>query len=298
MEARREAEDIRREALNGRGMDLPPITSSQNRQLSQVRRLIARPRECRKEGLLVADGIHLVQEALRARLQCRGLFALATDRNAEITAIVQEATQRRLPVYRVLDHLFRTFSPLETPEGVLGIFERPSQPRAQIFQGTGEGSRHHLVVAHRLQDPSNIGALTRSAFAAGMQGLITTAGTVDPYHHRALRASQGATFHLPVQVDQPLGPVFNSLRHFGYRSVALSPQGTVDLLDLDLRPPTAVFLGAEGSGLDAAVEEAVDLRVRIPMQPGLESLGVAAAGAVMFFWLRLAGRNGSGPQRA
>jgi RNA methyltransferase, TrmH family len=276
-------------------MDLPPITSSQNRQLQQVRRLIAKPRECRKDGLLVADGIHLVQEALKARLHCRALFVTVVDRSPEILAIVRDAEQRRLPVYRVLDHLFRSFSPVETPEGVVGVFERPAPQRGALF-GNGRGSAiGHLVVAHRLQDPSNVGALVRSALGAGMRGLVTTSGTVDPFHHRALRASMGAAFHLPIQTEQPVGPLLAFLRNVGYRTVALSPGAETEISQLDPEPPTAIFLGAEGAGLDPAVESAVDLRVRIPMDTALESLGVAAAGAVAFFWLRLAGRNGRGP---
>ena len=279
-------------------MDLPPITSSQNRQLTQVRRLIARPRESRKEGLLVADGVHLVQEALRAGLHCRAIFATVVERNREIVEIVEQATARHLPVYRVLDHIFRTFSPVETPEGVLGIFERPRESRPRLLTPEEGLPHNHLVIAHQLQDPTNIGALTRSAYAAGMRGLITTPGTVDPYHHRALRASMGAAFHLPIQTEQSVGPLLTTLRHIGYRSIALSPRAEVSLADLDLTPPSALFLGAEGSGLDPQVDERVDLRVRIPMQDGMESLGVAAAGAVVFFWLRLAGRNGRAPHGA
>jgi TrmH family RNA methyltransferase len=279
-------------------MDLPPITSSQNRQLQQVRRLLAKPRECRKDGLLVADGIHLVQEALKARLHCRALFVTVVDRSPELSAILQEAEQRRLPVYRVLDHLFRSFSPVDTPEGVVGVFERPNSPRSSLLGNGRDGTLGHLVVAHRLQDPSNVGALVRSALGAGMRGLITTSGTVDPFHHRALRASMGAAFHLPIQTEQPVGLLLTSLGNLGYRTVALSPHADVELSQLDPEPPTAIFLGAEGAGLDPAVESAVDLRVRIPMSTSIESLGVAAAGAIAFFWLRLAGRNGRGPHPA
>ena len=279
-------------------MDLPPITSSQNRQLTQVRRLIARPRESRKEGLLVADGIHLVQEALRAGLHCRALFVTVVERNPEIAEIVQLAATRHLPVYRVLDHLFRSFSPVETPEGVLGIFERPHGARPRLLTPEDVTPHGHLVVAHHLQDPANIGALTRSAYAAGMRGLVTTPGTVDPFHHKSLRASMGAAFYLPIQTEQPVGPLLSTLRNIGYRTIALSPRAEISLAELDLTPSSALFLGAEGSGLDPLVDEGVDLRVRIPMQDGMESLGVAAAGAVVFFWLRLAGRNGRGPQGA
>ena len=65
-------------------MEIPPITSSQNRLLTRVRRLVARPKECRREGVLIADGVHLVQEALHARLRCTSLFVTAGQRSDEI----------------------------------------------------------------------------------------------------------------------------------------------------------------------------------------------------------------------
>jgi tRNA G18 (ribose-2'-O)-methylase SpoU len=128
-----------------------------------------------------------------------------------------------------------------------------------------------------------------------MRALITTSGTVDPYHHRALRASMGAAFHLPILTEEPLIPLLNRLHHVGYRTVALTTRAETDLTELDPAPPTALVLGAEGSGLEPAVEQAVDIRVRIPMSAGVESLGVAAAGAVAFFWLHFASRNGKHP---
>jgi RNA methyltransferase, TrmH family len=273
-------------------MELPPITSSQNRQISTARRLLARPRECRREGVLVADGIHLVQEALRVGLRCRALFATAADTDPEIMALVSQAERSRLPVYRILDHLFRSISPVETPQGVLGIFDRPKTERADLWAKGNSAPSGHLFVAHALQDPSNIGALTRSALAAGLSGMITTRNTVDPFHHRALRASMGAAFRLPILLDESVMPLIKTLRNLGYRTVGLSPRADADLTDLNPLQPTVLFLGAEGGGLEPEVEADLDLRVRIPMQSGVESLGVAAAGAVAFFWLRLASRNG------
>jgi TrmH family RNA methyltransferase len=270
--------------------ELPPTTSSQNRQISQVRRWLARPRECRRDGVLIADGVHLIQEALRAGLPCRSLFATVSPRDPEINALAEEAEFRHLPLYRVLDHLFRVISPVETPQGIVGVFGRPRPDRSVLW--AGGVARGHVAVASGLQDPTNIGVLARSALAAGLAGMVTTPGTVDPFHHRALRAAQGASFHIPILVDQPLGPTLAKLRNVGYRVAALTTRADTELTHLDAYVPTAILLGAEGSGLDPALEELADVRVRIPMENGVESLGVAAAGAVAFFWLRLTSRNG------
>ena len=275
-------------------MELPPITSSQNRLVSQVRRYLAKPKDCRRDGVLVADGIHLVQEAMKAGLRCRAIYISTDSRDPEVQAIQAEAVRRRLPLYQALPHVFRNLSPVETPQGVVRVFHRPALDRSRIW-GNGAALRGHLVIVDAVQDPANVGSLARSALAAGMRALITTPGTVDPFHHKALRAAMGASFHLPHLVEEPPGPLLARLKNIGYRIVGLTGRGDTELHQLDPHRPMAVVLGSEGSGLDDAVLAAVDVQVRIPIRPEVESLGVAAAGAVAFFWLHLAGRNGHPP---
>ena len=275
-------------------MEHSPITSAQNRQVSLVRRILSHPQEARREGVLVADGIHLVQEAIRAGLRCRSLFVTIDESKAEITAVLALAHELHLPVYRVADRLFRSISGLETPQGVVGVFERPGadRPEAGLPAGWGqvEPVRGHMAIADGLQDPANIGSLARSALGAGFRALVTTPGTVDPFHHRALRAAQGASFYLPHLLDEPPAPLADRLKQIGYLTVGLCPGGDQELTDLDPAQPTALFLGSERAGLGPIALSAVSRRVRIPIEPGVESLGVAAAGAVAFFWLRLARR--------
>jgi TrmH family RNA methyltransferase len=155
-----------------------------------------------------------------------------------------------------------------------------------VWDQVGSG-RGHIAIADGLQDPVNIGSLARSALGAGFGALVTTPGTVDPFHHRALRAAQGASFHLPHLLDEPPAPLADRLRQIGYLTVGLSSSGDHELTELDPAQPTALFLGSEGAGLSPVALGAVSRRVRIPIEPGVESLGVAVAGAVAFFWLRL-----------
>jgi TrmH family RNA methyltransferase len=276
-------------------VEIPTITSSQNRQVSRARRLLAKPRECRKAGVLIADGIHLVREALDVGLPCRMLFAEVQSRDPEIARLVESAQRLRLPLYPILPHLFRAISPVETPQGILGVFDRPKHDRGDLWK---EGGTGNLVVAAGVQDPTNIGSISRSALAAGARGLICAEETVDPFHHRALRASMGAAFRLPVIVEQPLRPTLQKLSNRGYVTVALAARGETDLASLDPRKNYALLLGSEGSGIDAEVEAECALRVRIPIAPKVESLGVAAAAAISLFWLQLsrpASKNGPRP---
>ena len=176
------------------------------------------------------------------------------------------------------------------------VLSRPRTNRASLWRdarssrnGDGPG---HLVVCDGVQDPSNLGSILRSAQAAGIRGLITTPNSVDPFHHRALRASMGAAFHLPILQDEPIAPLLATLKNLGWRTAALAANGETELQQLPSDVPYALLLGAEGSGLAPAVAAQCDLRVRIPMHGRIDSLGVAAAAAVVFFSLFLEHRRG------
>ncbi len=267
-------------------MRQPTITSAQNPQVGLARRILARPQEARREGLLAAEGIHLVEEAIRAGLSCRSLLVVPDEKDLKMAALIELAVERQLPIHYVAEPLIRKVSSLETPQGVVGIFARPGGGAAAAWDRVGPACGH-LAVADGLQDPANLGSLARSALGAGLCALVTTPGTVDPFHHRALRAAQGASFRLPVFLDQPPRPLADRLRGLGYLTVGLCADGDRELVDLDPAQPTAIFLGSEGAGLSSDAREVVSHRVRIPIAPGVESLGVAAAGAIAFYWLRL-----------
>ena len=289
-------------------MERPILSSPHNPQLQRVRRWLEKPRQCRIDGVFLADGIHLVQEALAAGLACTELFVdseriaagdaigdptgpAPVNARTELATLVEVASSRGIPVHRVLPKLFRAISPVETPQGVLGVFDRPKSPDSRLpsRRGDAEGTSSHVVVASGVQDPTNLGSLIRSARATGIREVLTTRGTVDPYHHRALRASMGATFHLHLRTELSIDELLSLLTDSGRRTLALSSRGETPLASLDPTIPSAIVFGSEGSGLPPELESALDLRVRIPMEPGVESLAVPAAAAVVFYWLYLRG---------
>ncbi len=268
-----------------------PITSSHNPQVTRVRKWINRPQVCRRDGVLVADGIHLVQEALEAGLSCRVIFADSRSSHPEVKEILDSADERRLPVYPVMPHILRAVSGVETPQGLIGVFERPAFEPSAFWRAALETSPVHVVVAAGVQDPGNMGSLIRTARAAGIRGLVCTRGTVDPYHHRALRASMGAALSFPILLDVEEETLISQLEKAGLRTAGLAPRGTTDLDEIDPQYPTAWVFGSEGQGLPKDIGDAIDLNVKIPMEPGVESLAVPAAGAVVFYWLYLFGRD-------
>jgi RNA methyltransferase, TrmH family len=137
----------------------------------------------------------------------------------------------------------------------------------------------------RVADPGNVGALIRSADAFGPAFVAVSEGTADPTGPKALRASMGALFGVPV-VDFDDAPG---------RRVALVAHGGVPLVDVDLTPPVTFVLGAEREGLPEDVLSSADALATIPLATGAESLNVAAAGAIALYELRRVTQTVSSP---
>jgi len=263
------------------------LRSRQNPRVQEARRLARDSTLARGEGVLVADGVRIVLEALRAGLVPRLLLVDPSDPNA--AAIRQAAESRDARVTLATAAVLDSVSTLTTPQGALGVFERPAFDLAHVLAAPDAAEPPLICVLHGLQDPANAGSLVRSALATGLAGMIATAGTVDPYHPRSVRASMGGCFRLPVIAELAATSVWEMLNRGGYRILALEPRGGLKLDDATLDRPTAIVLGREGSGLDSEARDACEASVRIPMTRAIESLGVAAAGAIVFYML--AGRR-------
>jgi TrmH family RNA methyltransferase len=143
------------------------------------------------------------------------------------------------------------------------------------------GAPGGVVVACGVQDPGNLGGLLRVAAAAGAGGLVAADGSADPWNPKAVRASAGAVFHLPVARR---GDVAAILAGAGPRvRRAAVARGGLRFTEVDWRRPFLLLLGGEGGGLPAALLEAADERVTIPMAGGVESLNVLAAATLLLF---------------
>jgi len=249
------------------------ITSLDNPRVREVVRL-RKARERRREGVLVAEGVREVERALAAGLAPRQIFhapELLPDwtpggeaggaRTQTVSSRVEQVSARVLAMMAYRGE----------PEGVLAIFETPTR--------TIPDGATLLVVAVGLEKPGNLGAIARSADAAGADGILVADGEGDPWNPNAIRASTGSVFTLPI-VQATRDEV-----------AALSQQKVAAVLgvatrhsDADLTEPTAFLIGAEDKGLDEAWRAVADVQVEIPMSgAAADSLNASAAAAVLLF---------------
>jgi len=256
------------------------ITSSRHPQVVHLRKLLSRPQLMRRDGLFVLDGAHLIEEALASPYQATTIFTsprLAKQNRApKLLGLIEE---RGWECREISDDLMDSLAPTDSPQGVLGLFQRAAElPDTTPLQGLCG------LILDGLQDPGNLGALARSARALGVRRLLTTRGTVDPYHVRALRASSGAILHLEVQADLATSQLLAQLREKGVVPAALVHQGGAWP---PVQPPDQqgfmLVLGSEGRGIGTELADQCALKWTIPMVPSAESLGVAAAGAIALY---------------
>jgi len=263
------------------------IASRQHPVLKTLRRTLHSGRRARRSSRYVLDGIHLVEEALSAGSQPEAVIvAPGLARTAAGRALLERLQEAGWPRYEASDALLRAHAPTQSPQGVLALMQRPPMPAPDRWPSSSHAPLPALVLAG-LQDPLNLGALARSAWAFGTRTVIALQGTVDPFHPRALRASSGALLHAQVIDDVELERFAQWLSSRQGQAAALVTTGGIALerAAASTPRPLALVLGSEGGGVPEAVLVRCRQRISIPMAGKIDSLGVAAAGAIALYAL-------------
>lgn len=227
-------------------------------------------------GHFVAEGDLVVERALAAGCEP---VALLTD--AEAPAAVAGEMPPSVPVFAARAEARRILTGLGVALDVIGLFQRPPTRAVEDMVPTS----HHLLLAEDVDNPTNIGAIARSAVAFGVDGLILDRNSADPLARRALRVSMGTALHMRHARVQDIASIVPLLRANGFVLCGLTPRSTAaDITDVGRQfsasTRVAIVLGSERDGLNARTLDALDHSVRIPMAAGIDSLNVAAAAAV------------------
>jgi TrmH family RNA methyltransferase len=252
------------------------ITSRQNPLIKRAQRV----RDGEDPAHMFVEGVRLVEEALDAELPIEALIYTAELSSSERgAALLERAASMRFRGALVPEPLMRAVCDVETPQGVVAL---APQPRFELDQVLA-GDRPLAVALEALQDPGNVGTILRSAEAAGAAGVITSPGTAEPYGAKALRASMGSAFRIPVARRVPVVEIATAARSRGVRLVATDTSGGVPYSEYDWSGPAVLLVGNEGSGLSEGARAAADDVVSIPLAPSVESLNASIATAVILF---------------
>ena len=235
------------------------ITSTENPRVKEVVRW-RKVRERRRDGVLLAEGPREVERALASGLAVRQLY-VAPKLLPEWPHGGDEVTARVLA----------KMSYRAEPEGVLAVFD---VPRRELPQNS-----NLVLVAVGIEKPGNLGAMARTADAAGADALLIADAACDPWNPNAIRASTGAVFTLPI-----LETTFADVRALPLQRVAAVVDATRRHTDADLTTPTAIIVGAEDEGLPAEWRDAADIQVSLPMNAHtVDSLNASSAAAILLY---------------
>ena len=191
-----------------------------------------------------------------------------------------------VPVYTAEESVLAQLTGFHLTRGMLCAMRRPKLPSVEEVCR----SARRIVVLENVMNPTNIGAIFRSAAALGMDAVLLTSAGSDPLYRRASRVSMGNVFLIPWTYLPEEGDWTQLLRSFGFRTVAMALRDDSVRLDdprLAAEEKLAIVMGTEGDGLASATIASCDYTVRIPMYHGVDSLNVAAASAVAFYELGL-----------
>ncbi len=250
------------------------LTSLQNSLVKQIRKLHS-TKERHKQQLFLLEGTHLLEEACAMNYP---LVTLCCTPEWQIAhpSLWEEACSRCDRFEIVSEEILQAIATTIQPDGVVATAKRGDSPTQVPFTG--------LVLAlETIQDPGNLGTIIRTAAAAGASGLWLSSDSVDLDNPKVLRASAGQWFRLTTAVSEDLKTTVQHCQQSGMQIVATLPSATLTYWQVDWRKPSLILLGNEGAGLSSDLATLADKQVKIPLSPGVESLNVAIAAALMLY---------------
>ena len=236
-------------------------------------------REHPEQGLFIAESPKVIQRALDAGFV--PVSALCEDRaNAETAQVLEQLSA--VPVYTAPFDVLTQLTGFQLTRGMLCAMRRKPLPAVEkVCQDA-----RRIAVLENVMNPTNLGAIFRSAAALGMDAVLLTEGSANPLYRRAIRVSMGTVFQVPWTFVEP--DFLPRLKSMGFTTAAMAlRKDTVSIRDSRLAQTEklAIVLGTEGEGLRDATIDGCDHTIKIPMMHGVDSLNVAAASAVAFWQL-------------
>jgi len=271
-------------------MPLRIVQSKQNARLKELRRALAHPLRDPSSGgrrLAGIEGPNLIEEALRAGLRFDCIFlAQGAEHLLESLPLPPEAEILLLPK-DLLDSALAT----ETPQPIAALIEPPNWTWPQILAANSTTAPIVIVLAG-LQDPGNLGTILRSAEAFAATSVLSLPGTVSAWNPKAVRASAGSIFRVPI-LAATAEECFSNLRQAGIKVLTTAVRSAQPANQVDLAGPIALLIGNEGNGVSQDLAAQADLAITIPCPGPVESLNASSAASILLYE---ASRQRKGPR--
>ncbi len=263
-------------------MPVRVVESKQNARLKELRKALSAPGRGvhalagGASSLVGVEGPNLIEEALRAGLRVKTIFvAQGAEQLLNALSLPAETEVLQLPK-KVLEAALAT----ETPQPIAALIERPNWSWSHILNQNQEKTL--VLVLAGIQDPGNLGTILRSAEAFGATGIVSLPGTVSAWNAKAVRASAGSVFRVPL-IAANEAECFEQFRKAGVKVLASTSRGAKAADRVALADPVALVNGNEGNGVPEDIARRADDRITIPCPGPVESLNAAVAASVLLY---------------
>ena len=254
------------------------ITSRDNSLLRQARAV----RDGKVADSIFVEGLRLCEEALISELKIEAvIYSEEIARKERASGLIEQLGKACEQVASASEKLLESISYTKTPQGIVVLAERPANDETNFT--AKQPAVPLLVILHGINNPVNVGAILRTAEAAGVTGAIATANTADPFSPKALRGAMGSAFRLPIWLGASFAEAIAWCVERGVQTVGADAEGKKFFTAIDWRRPCALILGTESTGLLPDEIASADEAVRIPMAGSVESLNVAVAAGVILY---------------
>lgn len=251
------------------------ITSAGNARVKQVVQWQNKAKERKKDGIFLAEGIKMFEEA---------------PLDSIVEVFISESLEQKADAFYkkkllqigyevVSDEVFAKMSDTQTPQGILTILKRPEYNLDLLLKRENP----LFVILENLQDPGNLGTIVRTGEGAGITGVIMSAGTVDIFNPKTIRATMGSIYRVPFLYVEDMADTIQKLHKHGVHTYAAHLAGKTYYQDVSLKEPTAFLIGNEGNGLTKETADMAESYIKIPMEGQVESLNAAVATALLMY---------------
>ncbi len=255
------------------------VISSPDNPVIKLARKLHNKKYRDQERLFLVEGRRSVQEALVKPELVHSLFLENT--------LADEYVDIQGTDYYLLDaKLLKQICTTETPQGMAAILKKTDWSFRDLIAGEGL-----IVLLDRISDPGNMGSIIRTCWALGVEGVLLSSGCVDPFSPKVVRSTMGGILNLPVLEISDLE--LNLLQERGYEFIGTGMKNAQEYYNVDLTGPKILILGNEASGISLELENKCNFMAKIPMNPKIDSLNVAAACAIIVAeaWRQRNGRS-------
>ncbi len=262
-----------------------PIQLIESRENPKIKNAL-RIKAGKNEGFVFIEGWRLAEEAVRSETKITACFILKTlGINPKFTHLLDLFAQKKIEIFEVEEKVFSMLADTKNSQGLILIAETPAHGR-ELVEKSFELAKHKLLVyLSEINNPANLGAILRTAEAAGVAGIITSKNSTYIFSPKTMRSAMGANLRLPVWIGAEFDEVLDLAEKLHLRTTAADVKSAESYINIDWKLPRLLIFGSEAHGLPDDKINLSSEKIYIPMSNGVESLNLAVScGIILFEW--------------